>query len=239
MSYDLFAGFDDWNFNLWASPFMMWVWLFTVGILVGSSHRVQLTNADALLVGLLRWFWALPPIAQTNAHAVRCLGVFHLLFSLGFFLLATNLYGMFPYTFGWSSHLPVVMTLAFVFWGSCVMHRVWAWSWGPISASFMMFSVCGWLLPLVVMGEIISVCMRPLALMLRLLVNITIGHLFLGFLAQATVLGSVGGSVVMTLTPLVFLWGITVAELGVAVLQSYVFFMLICLYWLEEDPMFW
>jgi F-type H+-transporting ATPase subunit a len=90
-----------------------------------------------------------------------------------------------------------------------------------------------YILPLVVVIEIISFLTRPLSHSVRLFANMLAGHItlkvFAGFVALlGTSLGAVGwiGGIV----PLALTIALTALELLVAFLQAYVFAILTCIY---------
>ncbi len=72
--------------------------------------------------------------------------------------------------------------------------------------------------------ELISLFLRPITLTLRLVINITAGHLILGLIAGGTMITSV--SIFATIAAVMFI----ILELAVAIIQAYVFRMLRLLY---------
>jgi len=82
------------------------------------------------------------------------------------------------------------------------------------------------LLPLIVVIEVVSYLIRPVSLALRLFANMMAGHtlvhIILGFAAGASTVGVVAASV--------GIFAVTLLEGGIAVLQAYVFVVLCCIY---------
>ena len=150
---------------------------------------------------------------------------FPFLFTLFFFILFCNLLGMVPYSFTPTSHIIVTFAMALVvFIGVTIIGiaknglgflKLFAPSGVPI---FLMFI----LVPI----EIISYFVRPISLSLRLFANMMAGHTMLkvfgGFVVS---LGIVAGW-----APLLFIVALTGLEIGIAMLQAYVFTVLSCLY---------
>ena len=96
-----------------------------------------------------------------------------------------------------------------------------------------------WLLPLIVVIEIISFFMRPLTHSLRLFANLTAGHIVLKVIgtfaagAGATSLLTIVGG--LLLTPVLF--ALSALEYLVAYLQAYIFTLLAAVYLSEAiDP---
>jgi F-type H+-transporting ATPase subunit a len=150
---------------------------------------------------------------------------FPFIFSLFMFILFCNLIGMIPYTFTVTSHIIVTFALALVvFIGVTVigfarhgMHFV---------TLFVPSGVPLALLPLLVVIEVLSYLIRPISLSVRLFANMTAGHTMLKVFGSFVVmLGVLGGW-----APLAFVVALTGLEVGIAVLQAYVFTILTCIY---------
>uniref|UniRef100_A0A5F8GPJ8 ATP synthase F(0) complex subunit a n=1 Tax=Monodelphis domestica TaxID=13616 RepID=A0A5F8GPJ8_MONDO len=77
--------------------------------------------------------------------------------------------------------------------------------------------------------ETISLFIQPLALAVRLTANITAGHLLIHLIGAATLALSSINTTVSTITfSILFL--LTILELAVAIIQAYVFTLLVSLY---------
>ena len=89
-----------------------------------------------------------------------------------------------------------------------------------------------YLLPLVVMIEVLSFLSRPISLSVRLFANMLAGHITLKvFGAFVIMLGSIGvAGWVGAVLPLVMVVTLSALELLVAFLQAYVFAILTCIY---------
>ena len=146
-------------------------------------------------------------------------------FSLFMFVLLGNLMGMIPYGFTYTSHIVVTFGLAFLVFVAVTLI-------GLIRHGFHFFSLFvphgapWWLLPIIVPIEVISYMTRPISLSVRLFANMLAGHtmmkVFAGFVIA---LGFLGGWL-----PLAMIVALTGFELGVAMLQAYVFSLLTCIY---------
>lgn len=88
------------------------------------------------------------------------------------------------------------------------------------------------LAPFLVLLELISYCFRALSLGIRLFANMMAGHSLVKILSGfAWTMLSMGGIMVFAhLAPLGIVFALIGLELGVAVLQAYVFTILICIY---------
>lgn len=156
---------------------------------------------------------------------------FPFVFTLFAFILAMNLLGMVPYFFTSTSQLAVTATL-----GVLVIAVVIAVGFARNGLGFFkLFVPSGvpfFVLPLVVVIEIISFLVRPVTLALRLFGNMVGGHVVLkvfgGFVVSLGALGALG--VVGALVTLTGTVAITALEFMVAFLQAFVFAVLACVY---------
>lgn len=89
------------------------------------------------------------------------------------------------------------------------------------------------LIPILIIIETISLMIRPLALAVRLTANLTAGHLLIQLIATAAFVLINTMPVVAILTSLV-LFLLTLLEVAVALIQAYVFVLLLSLY-LQEN----
>lgn len=156
---------------------------------------------------------------------------FPFVFTLFAFILAMNLLGMVPYFFTSTSQLAVTATLG-VLTILVVIAVGLARNGLGFFKLFVPSGVPFFVLPLVVVIEIISFLVRPVTLALRLFGNMVGGHVVLkvfgGFVVSLGALGALGilGALV-TLTGTV---AITALEFMVAFLQAFVFAVLACVY---------
>lgn len=150
---------------------------------------------------------------------------FPFIFTCFVFVLLCNLLGMLPYSFTVTSHIAVTFAMALViFLGVTVI--------GFIKHGFHYLSLFlphgtpGWMAPAMFMIELVAYLARPISLSIRLAANMMAGHTMLKVIAGFVVsLGLVFGAVPFAL--LVVLVGF---EFFVAVLQAYIFTILVCVY---------
>lgn len=146
-------------------------------------------------------------------------------FSLFMFVLLGNLMGMIPYGFTYTSHIVVTFGLAFLVFVAVTLIGLMRHGFHFFSL-FVPHGAPWWLLPIIVPIEVISYMTRPISLSVRLFANMLAGHtmmkVFAGFVIA---LGFLGGWL-----PLAMIVALTGFELGVAMLQAYVFSLLTCIY---------
>lgn len=151
------------------------------------------------------------------------------LVSLFMFIFGINLLGFFTYTFPVTTHLFITFGMAFSIW-----FAVMIFGFSNFRSSFLsMFMPSGAPLlmsPLLVIIEIASNISRPIALGMRLAANLTAGHILMA------ILGDFGCKLLFityglsTLFPVLIIMFMTILEVGVLVIQAYVFCLLSMIY---------
>nr|QBY36314.1 ATP synthase F0 subunit 6 [Perca flavescens] len=155
-----------------------------------------------------------------------------LLTSLMIFLITINMLGLLPYTFTPTTQLSLNLGLAVPLWLATVligMRNQPTHALGHLLPE----GTPGPLIPVLIIIETISLFIRPLALGVRLTANLTAGHLLIQLIATAAfvLLPLMPVVAILTSTVLVLL---TLLEVAVAMIQAYVFVLLLSLY-LQEN----
>nr|WNH18635.1 ATP synthase F0 subunit 6 [Peristedion brevirostre] len=155
-----------------------------------------------------------------------------LLASLMIFLITLNMLGLLPYTFTPTTQLSLNLGLAVPLWLATViigMRNQPTHALGHLLPE----GTPGPLIPVLIIIETISLFIRPLALGVRLTANLTAGHLLIQLIATAAfvLLPLMPTVAIITSTVLVLL---TLLEVAVAMIQAYVFVLLLTLY-LQEN----
>nr|YP_010000487.1 ATP synthase F0 subunit 6 [Dryoscopus gambensis]QOD96373.1 ATP synthase F0 subunit 6 [Dryoscopus gambensis] len=155
-----------------------------------------------------------------------------ILTSLMMFLLLTNLLGLLPYTFTPTTQLSMNLALAFPLWLATLLTGLR--NQPSISLGHLLPEGTPTpLIPALIMIETTSLLIRPLALGVRLTANLTAGHLLIQLISTATIALLTTMPMVSLLTLLV-LFLLTILEVAVAMIQAYVFVLLLSLY-LQEN----
>nr|AAN61020.1 ATP synthase F0 subunit 6 [Chamaepetes goudotii] len=155
-----------------------------------------------------------------------------LLTSLMIMLLVINLLGLLPYTFTPTTQLSMNMALAFPLWLATLL--IGLRNQPSISLGHLLPEGTPTpLIPALIMIETTSLLIRPLALGVRLTANLTAGHLLIQLISTATaiLLPMMPTISILTFTILLLL---TLLEVAVAMIQAYVFTLLLSLY-LQEN----
>nr|YP_009700383.1 ATP synthase F0 subunit 6 [Xenopus largeni]QEQ13415.1 ATP synthase F0 subunit 6 [Xenopus largeni] len=155
-----------------------------------------------------------------------------LLTSLMLLLMSLNLLGLLPYTFTPTTQLSLNMGLAVPLWLATVI--IGLRNQPTIALGHLLPEGTPTpLIPVLIIIETISLFIRPLALGVRLTANLTAGHLLIQLIATAAfVLLSIMPTVAILTSMVLFL--LTLLEIAVAMIQAYVFVLLLSLY-LQEN----
>jgi len=206
-----------------ASLFMMISALAIISVFFVGTKRKAIIPTKIQLLTELSYTLVSKMISDTAGSKAK--PYFPFVFSLFMFVLFCNMLGMLPYSFTVTSHIIVTFALAaIIFIGVTIIgfvnHGV------RYLKLFIPSGVPLFLLPLIVVIEIISYLSRPVSLSVRLFANMMAGHTMLkvfgGFVIS---LGIIGGWL-----PLSFTVALTGLEILIAFLQAYVFAILTCIY---------
>lgn len=150
---------------------------------------------------------------------------FSFIFTLFLFIATGNLLGLFPYSFTFTSHIAAVGTLALMGLMLNIFVGIKTKKWGYLE-TFLPKGVPLLMAPLIVPVEAISLISKPFSLTVRLVANMTVGHIILKSIAGFIVaMGLLGGEL-----PFVFAGIIIVFEIFVGILQAYIYTILSCIY---------
>jgi F-type H+-transporting ATPase subunit a len=156
---------------------------------------------------------------------------FPLVFSLFMFIAVSNLIGIIPYAFTVSSHLIVTAALALLVFFIVLFYGLYK-NGLKFFKLFVPSGVPIYILPLVVLIEVISFFLKPVSHSVRLFANMLAGHIalkvFASFIGMLGAIGFIGW--VGAVLPLGLTIALTALELLVAFLQAYVFTILTCIY---------
>nr|YP_007025065.1 ATP synthase F0 subunit 6 [Hemibagrus macropterus]AEG77745.1 ATP synthase F0 subunit 6 [Hemibagrus macropterus]AFM53436.1 ATPase 6 [Hemibagrus guttatus] len=155
-----------------------------------------------------------------------------ILTSLMIFILTLNILGLLPYTFTPTTQLSLNMGLAVPLWLATVIIGLRNQPTAALG-HLLPEGTPTPLIPILIIIETISLFIRPLALGVRLTANLTAGHLLIQLISTATITLMPLMTTVATLTAILLVL-LTLLEVAVAVIQAYVFVLLLSLY-LQEN----
>nr|QQW47743.1 ATP synthase F0 subunit 6 [Civettictis civetta] len=221
MNENLFASFI--TPTMMGLPIVVLIIMFP-SILFPSPNRL----INNRLVSLQQWLVQLTAKQMLSIHNHKGQTWALMLMSLILFIGSTNLLGLLPHSFTPTTQLSMNLGMAIPLWAATVVtgfrHKT-----KSSLAHFLPQGTPLPLIPMLVIIETISLFIQPMALAVRLTANITAGHLLIHLIGGAALaLMSISTSV--ALITFIILVLLTILEFAVALIQAYVFTLLVSLY---------
>nr|URH15981.1 ATP synthase F0 subunit 6 [Cheracebus lucifer] len=220
------------NQNLFTSfniPVMLGIPLATFIILFPT---LLMTPSNKLIsnrfTSLQQWLIQLTLKQLMLSHSAKGRTWSLMLLALITFIALNNLLGLTPYAFTPTTQLSMNIGMAIPLWAATVIMG-FRFKTKSSLAHFLPQGTPIPLIPMLVIIETISLFIQPMALAVRLTANITAGHLLMHLLGDTalTLLSIYFSSSIITIIVIILL--ITL-ELAVALIQAYVFTLLVSLY---------
>lgn len=144
-------------------------------------------------------------------------------------LIIMNVIGMISHSYPITGITIIPMTISITIWLTVIIEGVRHFGYNYISM-FFPYGAPMWLAPLIVIIEIISFIARAISLGIRLSANITSGHVLIGIIS-----GFIWQMLVSVIWPIgilgiILMIALTTLELGVAIIQGYVFVLIGTIY---------
>nr|UZH93591.1 ATP synthase F0 subunit 6 [Peromyscus aztecus] len=220
------------NENLFASfitPTMMGLPIVVLIIMIPSillpSSKRLVTNR---YFSFLHWLVKLITKQMMLIHTPKGRTWSLMLVSLMMFIGCTNLLGLLPHTFTPTTQLSMNLGMAIPLWAGAVIlgfrHKL-----KSSLAHFLPQGTPISLIPILIIIETISLFIQPMALAVRLTANITAGHLLIHLIGGATLVLTSISPPTASIT-FIILALLTILEFAVALIQAYVFTLLVSLY---------
>nr|YP_010037227.1 ATP synthase F0 subunit 6 [Potos flavus]QQW47964.1 ATP synthase F0 subunit 6 [Potos flavus] len=221
MNENLFASFT--TPTIMGLPLVI-VIVMAPSILFPSSNR--LTNNR--LISIQQWLVQLTSKQMLSIHNHKGQTWALMLMSLILFIGSTNLLGLLPHSFTPTTQLSMNLGMAIPLWAGTVVTG-FRYKTKSSLAHFLPQGTPLPLIPMLVIIETISLFIQPMALAVRLTANITAGHLLIHLIGGAT-LALMNINIPTALTTFIILILLTILEFAVALIQAYVFTLLVSLY---------
>nr|YP_010037071.1 ATP synthase F0 subunit 6 [Cynictis penicillata]QQW47665.1 ATP synthase F0 subunit 6 [Cynictis penicillata] len=221
MNENLFASFT--TPTMMGLPIVILIIMFP-SIMFPSPNRL----INNRLISLQQWLVQLTSKQMLAIHNHKGQTWALMLMSLILFIGSTNLLGLLPHSFTPTTQLSMNLGMAIPLWAGTVVtgfrHKT-----KSSLAHFLPQGTPLPLIPMLVIIETISLFIQPMALAVRLTANITAGHLLIHLIGGAT-LALMNISTSIALITFIILVLLTILEFAVALIQAYVFTLLVSLY---------
>nr|YP_008379052.1 ATP synthase subunit 6 [Lepilemur ruficaudatus]ADP68341.1 ATP synthase F0 subunit 6 [Lepilemur ruficaudatus]ADP68354.1 ATP synthase F0 subunit 6 [Lepilemur ruficaudatus]AGM47546.1 ATP synthase subunit 6 [Lepilemur ruficaudatus] len=198
--------------------------ILTPSIFFPSPSRL----IDNRLTSLQQWLVQLMLKQLMATHNTKGRTWALMLISLILFISSTNLLGLLPHSFTPTTQLSMNLAMAIPLWAATIITG-FRYKMKASLAHLLPQGTPTPLIPMLIIIETISLLIQPMALAVRLTANITAGHLLMHLIGGTTlVLTSINPNI--SLITFIILVLLTVLELAVALIQAYVFTLLVSLY---------
>nr|AKH60326.1 ATP synthase F0 subunit 6 [Sphenodon punctatus] len=221
-------------FEIFATPYLLKMPLMWLAVMMPAM--VLFTPSQHLVTGryILLKKWTMKQFTKQIMSPLPTQGHKWTVFFMTLMMTLTsmNMISLLPHTFTPTAQLALTLALAFPLWLATVIIGVLKKTTRSL-AHFLPEGSPTILIPALVVVETISLLIRPLALGVRLAANLTAGHLLLQLMALAIIHlpTPMWPATVAVATTLMLL---TILEVAVALIQAYVFVLLLSLY-LQEN----
>ena len=230
MLVDIFSSFDDNNQVFISLYFLMWT--FSLVVVLIFSSRYWITSP--------RWVMIIHTFKDTiSSQVFRSFGLnlggfMNVITGLFLFLIFLNLSGLIPYVFSPTRHLAVSLSLGLPLWISLLVSGVF-FRPSSVVAGLLPMGAPAPLNPFLVLIETVSIIVRPITLSVRLMANISAGHIVLtlvgNYMTTRVLTAGIFSSILLVSIQVLY----SVFEFGIGVIQAYIFCLLITLY-SDEHP---
>jgi F-type H+-transporting ATPase subunit a len=212
-----------------SAMFMLIVVLLVSALLIGAAAPRAMVPGRLQSIAEMSYEF----VANTVRSSAGTEGMkfFPFVFTLFMFVLFANIIGLIPYSFTVTSQLIVTVVLALTVFFIVVIYGFWRNGFGFLKL-FVPKGVPIYILPAIVVIEVLSFLSRPISHSVRVFANMLAGHItlqvFAGFIIMLAGFGIAGwfGAAL----PLILVIMLTALEFLVAFLQAYVFAILTCIY---------
>nr|WPS66048.1 ATP synthase F0 subunit 6 [Panthera pardus]WPW51338.1 ATP synthase F0 subunit 6 [Panthera pardus]WPW51351.1 ATP synthase F0 subunit 6 [Panthera pardus]WPW51377.1 ATP synthase F0 subunit 6 [Panthera pardus]WPW51390.1 ATP synthase F0 subunit 6 [Panthera pardus] len=221
MNENLFTSFT--TPTMMGLPIVVLIIMFP-SILFPSPSRL----INNRLVSLQQWLVQLTSKQMLAIHNHKGQTWALMLMSLILFIGSTNLLGLLPHSFTPTTQLSMNLGMAIPLWAGTVATG-FRYKTKASLAHFLPQGTPIPLIPMLVIIETISLFIQPMALAVRLTANITAGHLLMHLIGGAA-LALMNISASIALITFIILILLTILEFAVALIQAYVFTLLVSLY---------
>nr|URH14642.1 ATP synthase F0 subunit 6 [Cebus unicolor]URH14655.1 ATP synthase F0 subunit 6 [Cebus unicolor] len=221
MNQNLFASF---NMPMILGIPLVALFILLPTMLITPSNNLNNNRSSSLQ----QWLIQLMLKQMMTNHTTKGRTWSLMLLTLITFITLNNLLGITPYAFTPTTQLSLNLGMAIPLWMATVLMGL-RFKTKATLAHLLPQGTPIPLIPMLIIIETISLFIQPVALAVRLTANITAGHLLMHLLGDTmlTLLSIYLSSSVITVIVIILL--ITL-ELGVALIQAYVFTLLVSLY---------
>nr|YP_002456344.1 ATP synthase F0 subunit 6 [Watersipora subtorquata]ABY55229.1 ATP synthase F0 subunit 6 [Watersipora subtorquata] len=219
MALDIFSNFDENNKNIFSSMILlMWIPIFLTPPL---KYFKTTSNRNSFM---LMWKSIIFKIISRSMS--KSMGMSYSIFlSWSLIVMWMNILGLMPYIFSLTSHLAINLSLALPMWMTIILLNM-SYNIDSYVSHFQPLGSPTLLNPFLCLIELVSTLVQPMTLAVRITANLSTGHIMLALMGGAF---ASSNFMLMSILLLVGIFYI-MFDLGVCVIQTYIFTLLPILY---------
>uniref|UniRef100_Q642W8 ATP synthase subunit a n=1 Tax=Clymenella torquata TaxID=292503 RepID=Q642W8_CLYTO len=227
MLTDIFSALDPATNSFMTTQFtstLMWLFNFLFIFLLSSSFWITPNRLSTLTSNVASTLYY--QSTRTSGNLMKSFP--SMISSLFIIIILMNLHGLIPYSFSITSHLIFTLTLGLSLWFAILLSSM---MYKPMKfmGSLLPGGAPDWLNPALVIIETISIMVRPITLSFRLAANMSAGHIVLSLMGIYTA-SALFSSTLAASTLLITQMGYMMFEVGICLIQAYIFTLLLTLY---------
>nr|YP_010192460.1 ATP synthase F0 subunit 6 [Dipterophagus daci]QZO77416.1 ATP synthase F0 subunit 6 [Dipterophagus daci] len=151
-----------------------------------------------------------------------------ILFSMFLIIFLMNYLSLMPWIFSNTSHLSFSFSISLPLWLMSILYG-WINNYKKMMIHMIPMKTPTYLIPMMIIIEIISNLIRPITLSIRLSANIIAGHLLLTFMSNMSLLKNIIMFFMMNIQMIYM-----IMEMSISIIQAYIITLLIYLYMKES-----
>lgn len=197
-----------------------WISIFNWIFIIPPTFFVISRRAKSLILSLINYiFNEFKPLISKNPQ------ILIIPLTLFIFILINNITGLLPFIFTATRHISIRLRMALPIWLGIIIYG-WVFNYNNLLIHLIPNETPFILIPFIVIIETIRNIIRPLTLAIRLAANIIAGHLLLSILITASERVSIHFYIILLFPQI----ALTSLEVAVALIQAYVFRVLLTIY---------
>lgn len=225
MIVDIFSSFDDHNSTIFSAHII--TWLISLWSLIFINSSFWATSSSIL--NIINIPKQVINIQSTRSFSINLGGFTLIISSLFITIINFNLLGLIPYVFSTTRHLAITFTLALPLWLSLIVSSYIKNAYSSV-AFILPLATPSFLIPFLPVIETLRIIVRPITLSIRLAANIRAGHIILTLIGDYFTTLILLNNYIVSLIILIIQVGYFIFEIGISIIQGYIFSLLITLY---------
>lgn len=225
MLVDIFSSFDDHNSTLFSAHIITWILSLWSLIFINSSLWINSSN----LINIINLPKQIINIQTTRSFRINIGGFTLIISSLFITIINFNLLGLIPYVFSTTSHLVITFTLALPLWLCLIISSYIKNAYSRV-AFILPLATPTFLIPFLPIIETLRIIVRPITLSIRLAANISAGHIILTLIGDYITSLIILNNYTISFIVLSIQIGYFIFEIGISIIQGYIFSLLVTLY---------